>query len=114
MLGERVSDVRTTDRLTDTSACLVASDAGMDMHLERILKAHNQLDQVTAKVLEVNPSHPLIRRLAEKSNEKGAIDALADPVLLILDQAKILEGDALEDASAFARRLSSAMERGLA
>lgn len=114
VLGERVSDVRTTDRLTDTSACLVASDAGMDMHLERILKAHNQLDQVTAKVLEVNPSHPLIRKLAEKSNEKGAIDTLTDPVLLILDQAKILEGDALEDASAFARRLSSAMERGLA
>ena len=114
VLGERVSDVRTTDRLTDTSACLVASDAGMDMHLERILKAHNQLDQITAKVLEVNPAHPLIRKLAEKSNEKGAIDALADPVLLILDQAKILEGDALEDASAFARRLSAAMERGLA
>lgn len=114
VLGEKVSDVRVTDRLTDTSACLVASESGMDMHLERILKAHNQLDQMTAKVLEVNPSHPLIRKLAEKSKDKGAIDALADPVLLILDQAKILEGDALEDTSAFARRLSAAMEKGLA
>lgn len=114
VLGEKVSDVRATDRLTDTSACLVASEAGMDMHLERILKAHNQLDQMTAKVLEVNPSHPLIRTLAEKAKEQGAIDALADPVLLILDQAKILEGDPLEDASAFARRLSAAMEKGLA
>ncbi len=114
VLGEKVSDVRATDRLTDTSACLVASDSGMDMHLERILKAHNQLDQMTAKVLEVNPSHPLIRKLAEKAKGKGAIDTLADPVLLILDQAKILEGDALEDASAFAQRLSSAMEKGLA
>lgn len=114
VLGEKVSDVRVTDRLTDTSACLVASESGMDMHLERILKAHNQLDQMTAKVLEVNPSHPLIRKLAEKSKDKGAIDALTDPVLLILDQAKILEGDALEDTSAFARRLSAAMEKGLA
>ena len=114
VLGEKVSDVRSTDRLTDTSACLVASDSGMDMHLERILKAHNQLDQMTAKVLEVNPSHPLIRKLADKSKDAGAIDALTDPVLLILDQAKILEGDALDDASAFARRLASAMEKGLA
>ena len=114
VLGEKVSDVRSTDRLTDTSACLVASDSGMDMHLERILKAHNQLDQMTAKVLEVNPSHPLIRKLADKSKGTGAIDALTDPVLLILDQAKILEGDALDDASAFARRLATAMENGLA
>lgn len=114
VLGERVSDVRSTDRLTDTSACLVASESGMDMHLERILKAHNQLDAVTAKVLEVNPSHPLIRALAEKAKGKGAIDTLTDPVMLILDQAKILEGDTLEDASAFARRLSDAMAKGLA
>ncbi len=113
VLGEKVSDVRATDRLTDTSACLVASESGMDMHLERILKAHNQLDQMTAKVLEVNPTHPLIRTLASKAKDKGAIDTLTDPVLLILDQAKILEGDALDDAAAFARRLSAAMEQGL-
>lgn len=113
VLGDKVSDVRATDRLTDTSACLVASESGMDMHLERILKAHNQLDQMTAKVLEVNPTHPLIRALADKAKAKGAIDTLTDPVLLILDQAKILEGDALDDAAAFARRLSAAMEQGL-
>lgn len=114
VLGDKVSDVRATDRLTDTSACLVASDSGMDMHLERILKAHNQLDSMTAKVLEVNPSHPLVKKLAKLAGEKGAIDTLADPVWLVLDQAKILEGDPLDDATAFARRLSSAMEKGLA
>jgi len=84
------------------------------MHLERILKAHNQLDSMTAKVLEVNPSHPLVKKLAKLAGEKGAIDTLADPVWLVLDQAKILEGDPLDDATAFARRLSSAMEKGLA
>ncbi|WP_262693088.1 molecular chaperone HtpG [Kordiimonas aquimaris] len=114
VLGDKVSDVRTTDRLTDTSACLVASESGMDMHMERILKAHNQLDSMTAKVLEVNPSHPLVRKLASLAGEKGAMDNLADPVWLVLDQAKILEGDPLDDASAFARRLSAAMEKGLA
>ncbi|UTW59439.1 molecular chaperone HtpG [Kordiimonas sp. SCSIO 12603] len=114
VLGDKVSDVRASNRLTDTSSCLVASDTGMDMAMERMLKAHNQLDAVTAKVLEINPSHGLIRKLAKKAGEKGAMDTLADPVWLVLDQAKILEGDALDDAAAFARRLSAAMEAGLA
>ncbi|NVJ97296.1 MAG: molecular chaperone HtpG [Alphaproteobacteria bacterium] len=114
VLGEKIKEVRTSDRLTETAACLVADDTGMDMHMERILKAHNQLDAVSAKILEVNPGHPVIRKLAEKAAEKGAIDTLSDPVWLILDQAKILEGDPLDDAAAFARRLSTAMEKGLA
>ncbi len=114
VLGDRVGDVRTTDRLTETAACLVADDNAMDMHLERILKAHNQLDAIAAKVLEINPSHPVIKRLSEKATEKGALDNLSDSVMLILDQARILEGEPLEDATAFARRLGAAMEKGLA
>jgi len=114
VLGDKVSDVRASNRLTATACCLVASESGMDMAMERILQAHNQLDQMTAKVLEVNPSHAVVRKLAEKAGETGAIDALADPVWLIFDQARILEGDPLDDASAFARRMSAAMEAGLA
>jgi len=113
VLGEKVAEVRASDRLTETASCLVASDTGMDMAMERILKASNQLDTETAKVLEVNPTHPVIRKLAEKAAETGALEALADPVWLILDQAKILEGDPLDDPSAFARRMSAAMEKGL-
>ncbi|TNE67550.1 MAG: molecular chaperone HtpG [Alphaproteobacteria bacterium] len=114
VLGDRVKDVRPSDRLTETAACLVADDTGMDMHLERILKAHNQIDTVTAKVLEINPGHTLIRALADKAGAKGAIDSLSDPVWLVLDQARILEGDPLEDPAAFAKRLSAAMAKGLA
>jgi molecular chaperone HtpG len=114
VLGEKVKDVRASDRLTETAACLVADDSGMDLHLERILKAHKKLDEVSAKILEVNPSHPMIRKLADKAGDKGAIDSLSDAVLLILDQAKILEGDPLDDTAAFARRMSSVLERGLA
>lgn len=114
VLGDKVSDVKSSSRLTETATCLVASDTGLDMALERMLKANNQLDSVTAKVLEINPAHPLIKKLAEKAAEKGAVDTLADPVWLVFDQARILEGDALDDPSAFARRLSAAMEAGLA
>ncbi|MBL4639346.1 MAG: molecular chaperone HtpG, partial [Kordiimonadaceae bacterium] len=113
VLGEKVAEVRASGRLTETASCLVASDTGMDMALERLLKASNQLDHEAAKVLEINPAHPVIRKLAEKASETGAIDALADPVWLILDQAKILEGDPLDDPTAFARRMCSAMEKGL-
>ena len=114
VLGDKVSEVRASNRLTETACCLVASDAGMDMAMERILQAHNQLDQMTAKVLEINPTHAVVRKLAEKAGETGAVDALADPVWLIFDQARILEGDPLDDAAAFARRMSAAMEAGLA
>ena len=114
VLGEKVKDVRASDRLTETAACLVADDEAMDMHLERILKAHNQLDSVAAKVLEINPSHALVRKLAGKAGDKGAIDSLSDAVWLILDQARILEGEPLEDPTAFAKRMSNVMEQGLA
>lgn len=114
VFGDKIKEVRASDRLTETAACLVADDTGMDMHMERILKAHNQLDAISAKILEINPGHPVIRKLAEKAAEKGAIEALTDPVWLLLDQAKILEGDPLDDPTAFARRLSVAMEKGLA
>ncbi|MFC3050601.1 molecular chaperone HtpG [Kordiimonas pumila] len=114
VLGDKVSDVRASSRLTETASCLVASDTGMDMAMERLLKAHNQLDSVTAKVLEINPSHGLIKTLAHKAGDKGALDSLTDPVWLVFDQARILEGDTLDDPSAFARRLSSALEKGLA
>ena len=114
VFGDKIKDVRASDRLTTTAACLVADDSGMDMHMERILKAHKQLGAVSAKILEINPGHAVIRKLAEKAGDKGAIDTLADPVLLLLDQAKILEGDELDDTAAFARRLSAAMEKGLA
>ncbi|SDD42074.1 molecular chaperone HtpG [Kordiimonas lacus] len=113
VFGDKIKDVRASDRLTTTAACLVADDSGMDMHMERILKAHKQLGAVSAKILEINPGHAVIRKLAEKAGDKGAIDTLADPVLLLLDQAKILEGDELDDTAAFARRLSAAMEKGL-
>ncbi|GHF10715.1 chaperone protein HtpG [Kordiimonas sediminis] len=114
VLGDKVKDVRASDRLTETAACLVADDDAMDMHLERILKAHNQLDQIAAKVLEVNPDHPLMKVLTEKAKETGAVQSLEDIILLVFDQAKILEGETLDDPTAFAKRLSTAMAKGLA
>lgn len=114
-LGDAVKDVRRSERLTDSAVCLVADDGDMDIHLQRLLKQHGQLgaDADAKRVLELNPSHPLIRRLAEKAGQDGAADALEDAAYLLLDQARIVEGESLPDPVAFARRMASFVERGL-
>jgi molecular chaperone HtpG len=113
-LKDEVKDVRCSARLTESPVCLVADEGDMDMHLERLLKQHRQLDQASHRILEVNPRHALVRRLAERVGESGAAAELEDAARLLLDQARILEGEALPDPAGFARRLSEAMTRGLA
>ncbi len=104
-LGEAVKDVRASTRLTDSPVCLVAAEGDVDIHLERMLKQHNQFDQFVKRVLEINPGHPLIAALGRKV-EAGDKSQVADIAWLLLDQARIAEGDAVLDPSAFARRLS--------
>jgi len=115
-LGEAVKDVRVSERLTESAVCLVADEGDMDIHLERLLKAHKRLEdgEVSKRILEINPTHPLIKRLAEAAKAEGAADRLADAALLLLDQARILEGEVPADPAAFARRLVAVMEKGVA
>jgi molecular chaperone HtpG len=112
-LGDAVKDVRSSDRLTDSAVCLVADEGDMDMHFERLLKQHRQLEAISKRILELNPRHKLIERLAATVGEAGASDQLSEFAWLLLDQARIIEGEPLPDAAAFARRLSTALERGL-
>ena len=112
-LGEAVKDVTASDRLTDSPVCLVAGEGDRDMNLERMLKQHRQLDEATPRILQVNPDHPLIRRLAEVAAGSNGAD-LADAAHLLLDQARILEGEPVSDPAAFSRRLSAMVEKGLA
>ncbi|EGY01551.1 chaperone Hsp90 [Nitrospirillum viridazoti Y2] len=117
-LGDAVKDVRTSERLRESAVCLVADEGDMDIHLERMLKAHRRLDETSKRILEVNPAHPLIRRLADLAKANGAGgaqgEALADAAWLLLDQARILEGEPLPDPVAFGRRLAMFVEKGLA
>jgi molecular chaperone HtpG len=112
-LGDSVKDVRGSERLTDSAVCLVADEGDMDMHLERLLKQHRQLDTASRRILEINPRHPLIERLAASVGEPGASDHLSEFAWLLLDQARIVEGEQLPDPPAFARRLATLLERGL-
>ena len=112
-LGDAVKDVRASNRLTDSAVCLVADEGDMDMHLERLLRAHRQLATDSKRILEINPKHALIARLADLAGKEGAADTLGDCAWLLLDQARILEGEALPDPAAFARRLSDLVAKGL-
>ncbi|MBT5413301.1 MAG: molecular chaperone HtpG [Rhodospirillaceae bacterium] len=113
-LADTVKDVRLSNRLTDSSVCLVADDSDLDMHLERMLKQHKQVDTTSKRILEVNPDHALIRALAGKAAEGAAADLVAEAAELLLDQARLAEGEPVRDAAAFGRRLAKVMERSLA
>jgi len=112
-LGEAVKDVRASKRLTDSAVCLVADEHDIDMHLERLLRQHRQAPGDSKRILEINPRHALIARLVELAGKDGATAALGDFAWLLLDQARILEGEPLPDPAAFAKRLSAVLARGL-
>ena len=113
-LGDAVKDVRTSERLTDSAVCLVADEHDLDMHLARMLKQQGQLSELAPRVLEINPKHGLIKSLAQRATEKGASDVLEDAAHLLLDQARIAEGEPLPDSAAFSRRLADAMMKSIA
>ena len=113
-LGDEVKEVKASERLTDSAVCLVAGEGDMDMHLEKLLKQHQQIDKTSQKVLEINPSHPLISDLLKiLDNEKEKNLFFDDASWLLLDQAKIMEGQPVSDPSKFARRMNVLMQRGI-
>src|SRR3982751_4796003 len=105
-LGDKVSDVRASQRLTTSASCLVAGGAGRDRQLERLLAMENR-GAVTKPILEINMRHPLVAAIAERK------DAARDLSLLLLEQAQILDGELPEDPAAFANRLNQLVLRGL-
>ena len=110
-LGTEIKDARLSKRLTTSAVCLVADDGDMDMHMERILKMHKMEEaQNSSRILEINPDNALIKALAKSAVKEGSVEALKDASLLLLDQAKILEGELPEDVTAFTARLAKIMQ----
>jgi len=113
-LGDVVKDVRSSSRLTSSPVCLVADEGDIDIHLEKFLKQHNQLRTPSKRILELNPTHALIRSMSEQAQRSGASDALKDIAWLLFDQARLLDGETLADPVEFGRRLSSVLGQTLA
>ena len=102
-LSERVKDVRVTRRLSASPACLVSEEYELSRHLERILDAAGQKVDAAKPILEINPDHPMVVRLAAETDASRQQD-WAD---LIFEQALLSEGGRLEDPAAFVRRMNA-------
>lgn len=102
-LGERVKEVRLSQRLTQSPACIVSDENDMSSHMQRILKATGQALPVVKPILEINPKHPLVLRLkAEKDQQR-----FSEWSNILLDQSILAEGGQLEDPANFVGRLNT-------
>ena len=101
-LDEKVEDVRVTNRLTDSPACIVLNEQDMAMHMQRILKEAGHEMPVTKPILEINPDHPIVKQLdGEKSKKK-----FDDWSAILFDQALLAEGGQLDDPAGFVAKLN--------
>jgi molecular chaperone HtpG len=110
---DAVKDVRVSERLTDSACCLVADSGDMDMHLERLLRQHKRLEASLPRVLEVNGSHPLIGAMAKQATRDGDWPELAETAWLLLDEARIQDGELPADPAAFVKRLNTALAKAI-
>src|SRR5690242_19865295 len=109
-LGDRVTDVKASTRLTTSASCLVAGSNGPDRELERILS--QQARGARSKpILEINLRHPLVAAIAGAGGDKARSDDLS---LLLLEQAQILDGELPDDPAAFTARLNRLVLQGVA
>ena len=102
LLGSRVGDVRVSHRLTDSPSCLVLGEHDMALHMQRLLREAGHEVPVSAPVLEINPAHPLLRKIENESD----VARSEDLGILLLDEARLAAGDQLEDPAAFVARIN--------
>jgi len=112
VLTDQLSDVRISDRLTSSAVCIVAADNAMDLQLEKMLASAGRAPERAKPVLEVNADHPLIAKLGQAS-ASGDDDGRRDMAFLLLDEARIAEGEPPADPRAFAERLERLMTKAL-
>jgi len=110
-LGENVSDVRLSNKLVDSPSCLVADEVGMDVQMERIMKMHDKDFSGAPRILELNEGHELLIKLS-KLEEKDS-ELIKDASFMLLDQAKIMEGQMPSDLASFTKRLTQFMSGSL-
>jgi molecular chaperone HtpG len=101
-LTEEVAEVRITDRLTDSPACVVVADHDMGAQMRRILEQAGQKLPDSKPIFELNPEHPLVKKLEQETNETR----FGDLAHILFDQANLAEGAQLQDPAAYVQRLN--------
>ena len=110
VIGDEVKEVRTTDRLTKSPVALTTGEGEISIHLERLMRQHNQpVLYASTHYLDINPRHPLIKKLAAKVEAGDTGDSNKALVQVLFDQAKIIEGEPISDPAAFSERVTGFM-----
>ena len=112
-LKDNVKDIKISNVLTDSPVCLVADEAAMDMHLEKLMRQHKRLDEETKKILEINNKHIVIKSLAKLVASSKNKDIINDVSYLLFDQARIVEGENPLDIKKFTERMSLILTKSL-
>lgn len=100
-LKEDVEDVILSNRLTESAVCFVVAEGGVDMQMEKVLRIQQKYNAPQRRILEINPDHALIQKLAQADTPNP------ETIWMLLDQAKILQGEPVKDPAAFAKRLNA-------
>ncbi len=101
-LGEEVSEVRVSHRLTDSPAILAIGEQDLGLQMRQILEASGQKVPDSKPIFEINPAHPLIEKLDSEQDE----DRFGELSHILFDQAALAAGDSLKDPAAYVRRLN--------
>ena len=107
MFKDEVGEVTTTDKLTKSPASLTVASGQMSIHLERLMRNHQQQTAfASTRILELNPYHPLIIKLADMTADEKNRAKVEEVAKLVLDQAKIAEGECISDPSFYGEKMS--------
>ena len=111
VLGDRVKDVVASSRLTDSPSCIVADENDPTLQMQQMLRAMGQTDMPEIKpILEVNPTHPIVVKLLEKTKDKALLEDVSN---LLLEQAMLVEGAEIKKPADFVKRLNRILEKAL-
>ena len=106
VLSERVGEVRPSARLTDSPACLVVPEGGLQPHIERMLRARQMDVPVTKRILEINSAHPLLQALGEMIRREDETQQVDDWIEVVYAQAQLAEGSPVDDPARLAQQLT--------
>ena len=109
-LSEDIKEVKISKRLRESACCLVSDENAMSSHMERIMKASGQAMPASKRILEVNPSHSLIKSLAQQQNKGSDKTLLNDWIEVLYDTALLAEGNQVKNPGIFAKKLTKIME----
>ncbi len=110
VLGTSVKDVIISKKLTSSPSCISVGEGDMDIRMERFLIEQKQLNKSSSKILEINPDHTILKKIASSIAKNTNLEQSGDLVWLLFDQACIIEGEPVMDASSFSARLVNIME----